>query len=194
MASLIISTSGPTALTVRDVARRAGTSPSAVYSLFGSREQLLSAVTQEALRRFAVHLAAVRPTDDPGRDLLALGLAYRRSALADPHFYRVMFGVAPGAAPTADHVTARPTFLVLHDAVARVLGGSGPAVEAAREPALTLWCLVHGLVALELTDLLPGTAEERAERFTRALRAAGPALVSALSAPATAVRPRRPPG
>lgn len=169
VASQVVSAAGPSALTVRDVARRAGTSPSAVYALFGSREALIAEVAEEGFRRFAAHLAAVPATDDPGADLLALGLAYRTSALADPHFYRVMF-----ERTSAERVEApdRATFRLLRDAVARLLDARG-AGGRADEPALGLWAQVHGLVALELAGLLPGTATERAERYERVLRAVG---------------------
>src|SRR5690606_1797646 len=92
------------------------------------------------------------------------GLAYRRSALAEPHFYRVMFGGLPGADDREPPVTDRATFRVLERAVALVLaaraGARGqaddaadagrspadpaapdgaPPAEAAREAALALW-------------------------------------------------------
>ncbi|KGM15543.1 TetR/AcrR family transcriptional regulator [Actinotalea fermentans] len=163
--SELVSTAGTAAVTVREVARLAGTSSSAVYALFGSRDALLAEVAEEGFRRFGAHLAAVARTADAGHDLLALGLAYRRSALADPHFYRVMFDrPRPGAPRPAE----RETFRTLRDAVARVL-----ATGDADEVAYALWAQVHGLVALELAGLLPGDADERADRYTRALRAAG---------------------
>src|SRR5690606_18788333 len=56
--SQVVSAGGPEAVTVRDVAARAGTSASAVYALFGSRDALLAAVVEEGYRRFADHLAA----------------------------------------------------------------------------------------------------------------------------------------
>jgi AcrR family transcriptional regulator len=185
VASEVIATGGSTALTVRDVAARAGTSASAVYSLFGSKDALVEAVRSEAFRRFAAHLARVPRTEDAGADLLALGHAYRESALADPHFYAVMFGgTRPGGVLSgAGHIAApedaedpedEPTFVVLRDAVARL----GPGVDAA-ETALTLWGLVHGLVSLELTGAMPGDRAERGHRYDRAIRAAGPALAGA---------------
>jgi AcrR family transcriptional regulator len=183
-ASRVVADAGPTALTVRDVAARAGTSASAVYALFGGREELVRAVGEEAVRRFGAHLAAAPRTPDPDADLLDLGLAYRSSALDDPHFYRVMFDTAGAGAraTSAASTTAQPTFRVLVDAVARVLRAHGapPAVadRAAVPAALTLWGLVHGLVGLELSGLLPGDEHERAERFGAALRAAGSAIVT----------------
>ena len=183
-ASVVVAEGGPAALTVRDVAARAGTSASAVYALFGGREELLAAVGTEALRRFAAHLTAAPTTDDPAADLLALGVAYRTSALADPHFYRVMFDTA-GAGARQDPgtpVTEQPTFVVLRDAVSRVLAAQGvPAgavADAALPVALTLWGLVHGLVELELGGLLPGDTAARAERYVTALRAVGTGVLA----------------
>lgn len=173
-ASALVSASGAAALTVRDLAHRAGTSASAVYSLFGSREDLLRAVGDEAFARFAGRLSAVPRTSDPGADLLGLGLAYREHALRDPHFYRVMFSVAGAGAQdgTRGPATRSQTFLVLRDAVADVLG---PASDP--EPAAVgLWSLVHGLVELELDGLLP--EGDPTARFTALLRAAGPGILS----------------
>ncbi|WP_024288768.1 TetR/AcrR family transcriptional regulator [Cellulomonas sp. KRMCY2] len=181
IASQVISVSGAAGLTVRDVAHRAGTSTSAVYALFGSRDALVAAVGDEAFRRFAAHLGAVPRTGDPRADLLALGAAYRASAVGDPHLYRVMFEVSGTDARGDDDTPAiaRPTFTVLRDAVLRVLVDAGldrsEADADALEQALVLWALVHGLVGLELGGLVPGDDADRAERYARALGTAGTA-------------------
>ncbi|ARU52822.1 TetR family transcriptional regulator [Cellulosimicrobium cellulans] len=173
VASRAISEHGESAVTVRSVATAAGTSPSAVYALFGSRDDLVAAVSAEGFRRFAAHLAAVVRTDDPGADLAALGGAYRAFALADPHFYAVMFarGVRPGA--ERPRAVEEATFLVLRDAVARLV----PEAAAADDVALGLWGLVHGLVSLELAGLVPGDDAERTARYGATLAAVGPGLV-----------------
>ncbi|AEG44004.1 TetR/AcrR family transcriptional regulator [Isoptericola variabilis] len=176
VASHAVAAGGEGAVTVRSVAAAAGTSASAVYALFGSRDELVAAVSAEGFRRFAGHLAAVPRTEDPLADLRELGLAYRTSALADPHFYRVMFERAVPPAADAPPAVERPTFRVLRDAVARLLAGApDDRVEAA---AVALWGLVHGLVSLELADLLPGDDDERAARYAAALAAVGPALLA----------------
>lgn len=175
--SRIVSADGESAVTVRKVAAEAGTSASAVYALLGSREALVEAVSDEGFRRFAEHLAAVGQSDDPAADLRALGVAYRQFALADPHFYRVMFyrGVSPADGDPASAVD-RPTFRVLHDTVARALGGA-PA-EHVLSVAIGLWGLVHGLVSLELAGLLPGDEDARAAAFAQAGGAVAAALLS----------------
>lgn len=189
--SRALSELGEGGVTVRSVAASAGTSPSAVYALFGSREKLLEAVTTEGFRRFADHLAAAPRTADPRADLRELGLAYRTSALADPHFYRVMFdrgidgdddagvpGSGPGAPAPAAGVgvpsTRRGTFGVLRAAVARALPGVPD--DRVRTVALGLWGLAHGLVSLELAGRLGGDAGERERRYTETMNALGPLL------------------
>ncbi|MBZ2195917.1 TetR/AcrR family transcriptional regulator [Occultella gossypii] len=166
-ASRALSATGPDGMSLRAVTAAAGTTTAAVYTLFGGRDGLIAAVVDEGFERFGRHLAAVPRTGDPGADLFALGLAYRESALADPHFYRVMFA-ADGVRRSKDTL-AEPTFGVLRDAVARL--PSDAVGEAGPEPmALRLWGLVHGLVSLELAGLLPGDEREHAHRYAGALR------------------------
>jgi AcrR family transcriptional regulator len=175
VASRTISEHGEAAVTVRSVASAAGTSASAVYALFGSRDDLVAAVSAEGFRRFAAHLHAAGRTDDPAADLATLGDAYRTFALADPHFYAVMFarGVRPGGDTRA---VDEPTFLVLRDAVARVVPHAPPPT--AETAALGLWGLVHGLVSLELAGLVPGDGSAREAVYRTATRAVGRALVT----------------
>src|SRR5215204_5330597 len=101
-AAELLSSEGPQALSLRRLAADAGTSTTAVYSLFGGKPALLAAVYDEAVRRFGEHMAAVRPTEDPMADLRRLGEAYRRSALADPHLYEVMFTRRPAGFEPAE--------------------------------------------------------------------------------------------
>src|SRR5476649_2572498 len=49
---------GPYAVTVREVARRAGVSPGAPFRHFPTRMALLTAVAEEAMRRFQAEIAA----------------------------------------------------------------------------------------------------------------------------------------
>lgn len=180
VASRTISEHGEAAVTVRSVAGAAGTSPSAVYALFGSRDELVAAVSAEGFRRFAAHLAAAPRTDDPVADLGALAVAYRAFALDDPHFYAVMFGRGVRPAADAPHAVEQATFVTLRDAVARVVPGpAGAPQDVAQDVALGLWGLVHGLVSLELAGLVPGDEPVRAARYAAATRAVGRGLVTA---------------
>src|SRR3989442_3534500 len=94
---MLLSKEGISALTPRRLAADVGTSTTAVYSLFGGKPALVKELFVEAFHRLGTHLRAVPRTGDPGEDLIQLGLAYRRSALADPHLYPIMFAnIMPG--------------------------------------------------------------------------------------------------
>jgi len=133
-AAELLSDEGPEALSLRRLATDVGTSTTAVYSLFGGKPALLQAVYNEAFRRFGEHLGSVEPSADPRDDLLRLAIAYRASALDDPHMYAVMFGRrTPGFEPKPEvQERAAATFAPLVDAVRRgiaagVLGAADTA-------------------------------------------------------------------
>ncbi len=166
---------GPDGLTLRRLAADVGTSTTAVYSLFGGKPGLLNALFDEAFTRFGRRLAEVEYSDDPAADLLALALVYRDSALAEPHFYQVMFGPV-GAEFDPDPESAErahDTFTPLVDAVRRaieagLLRDTDPTVIAT-----SLWAGVHGLVTLEMRSLLPAEAGEPRELYLQTMLALG---------------------
>jgi AcrR family transcriptional regulator len=172
-AGALLTSEGPDALSLRRLAAAAGTSTSAVYALFGGKAGILRGLFIEAFTRFASHLDTVTPSDDPLADLLALGHAYRTSALADPHLYAVMFGSpVPGFEPAPeDYAHAEATFIPLLDTVRRAVA-AGLLCDA--DPyliATALWANVHGLVSLELGCAMPRQAGAPAAVFEAAIRA-----------------------
>jgi AcrR family transcriptional regulator len=162
----LLSAEGPRALSLRRLAADVRTSTTAVYSLFGGKAELLRALHQEAMHRFAARLAHLEPTADPVADLLRIGALYRESALADPHLYAVMFSRA--AREPAD--TRGEAFAVLLDAVRRALAAGQFRGGSAEQIALACWGAVHGLVSLELYGKLPPDLDV-ADDYQRATRA-----------------------
>lgn len=161
----VLAEEGPGALSARSLARAAGTSTMAVYTHFGGMPAVVRAIIHEGFTRLAAELALVPATADPVADCVALGLAYRRAAHRAPHLYRVMFGATGFELTPEDRGIGVHTLRVVRDVIPR-------CVEAGRfrpvEPwVLTRqgWCLVHGLVSLELagfyTGLLPDDDEFR---------------------------------
>lgn len=176
LAGARISEAGPDGVTLRRLAQDAGTSTTAVYSLFGDKAALLAAVHAEAFDRFAAHLADVVTGDDPVEDLARLGRAYRASAHADPHFYGVMFGPGTllGRMSAQEQERAWRTFRPLVAAVERARDAGLLRAPEPERVASALWATVHGLVSLELVGLLPaaGTGDSVAAVFDDAIRAA----------------------
>src|SRR5687767_12036397 len=83
---------GLDAVSVRGVAEAAGTTTRAIYSLFGSREGLVSALYREAWRTLTARVEAVPLTDDPVQDLVRVGIdGFRSFATSHPNLFRLAF-------------------------------------------------------------------------------------------------------
>lgn len=138
-------------LTTRRVATEVGASTMAVYTHFGSMEDLRRAVRREGFSRFGQHLARVVPNDDPLVHLVNLGDAYCRNALENPDLYRVMFMEAP--VDEADAMVGLDTFETL---VAAVQGcvDAGIFRGDAWSLATQIWAATHGVVALHIAQML----------------------------------------
>jgi AcrR family transcriptional regulator len=161
------------ALSLRKLAADVNTSTTAVYSLFGGKPGLISTVYLEAFEGFARELRETPLSDDPAEDLVQLGLAYRRYALARPHLYALLFTDAARAHINQDELLAEVSgtaFHVLYDTVRR---GVEQGVFVDEQPdliAVAAWGLVHGLSSLELQGNLP-PREQMDPAFERAVRA-----------------------
>lgn len=155
-AAAIVATEGRAGLTLRRLAAEVGTSTMAVYTHFGSMDELRREVRREGFARLRAHLGAVRETRDPMADLTLLGAAYYLAATSAPNLYRSMF--LDGPVDDADLGTGIDTFMYLVKGLARcVEAGRLPqagAVDPA-ELAVEVWALTHGLVSLQLAQLLP---------------------------------------
>ncbi|SFS30568.1 TetR/AcrR family transcriptional regulator [Saccharopolyspora flava] len=155
-AGRLLAEEGPTSLSLRRLAADAGTSTSAVYSLFGGKSELIRAVFLEASRRFGERLASVERSDDPADDLRRLGLAYREFAVANPNLYAVLFSrPMPDFEPDED---AKRESLGNFTPLAEMVGVAieqGVVDGEASTVAMGLWAIVHGLVTLELQGNLP---------------------------------------
>ena len=140
-------------VTARSLAARTGSSTTAVYTHFGGMPGLWRAVRQEGFTRLARRLAAVDRTDDPVRDLAALGAVYVASARRDPYLYRAMFDAA---ADLDDEAAADATFGGLVECadrarrVGRFADDADPVAVATR-----FWAVGHGLTMLVVTEVLP---------------------------------------
>ena len=145
---------GAGAVSVRGLADEVGTTTRAVYSLFGSKEELVRALYRVGFERLDAHLAGVEPAVDPIDELRQLGVAYRRAALAQPHLYELMFGrpVAEFTPRDRDYVFARGTLDRLQQVVRRA-AESGRLHGEVDNATMQLWALVHGLASLELSGV-----------------------------------------
>jgi AcrR family transcriptional regulator len=166
----LVSRDGAAALSVRAVAREAGTTTRAVYSVFGSKDGLLvDALARRAFEFLSTEISELEETDDPAADLVAVGVAaYRRLVLEHEGLYRIAFQrVVPGLAAGPELMTARQqAWDQLLGKVARLEAAGrlrGTTVEAA---AISFNAMLEGLANAELRGdvlrVLPRGEEERA--------------------------------
>ncbi|WP_240987184.1 TetR/AcrR family transcriptional regulator [Arthrobacter sp. Soil736] len=146
----LVDREGPARVTLRDVASAAQTSTSAVYSLFGGKSQLLTAVVDDGFRSFRDSQVAAAPGG-----LHALGVAYRIWALEHEALYRLMFGGALAAyadcQPSPD--AAADAMAPLIEAVASAQTAGTLLMAPVDVVASAIWGQVHGLVSLELAHV-----------------------------------------
>jgi len=155
-AARLIATEGLAGLTLRRLTREVGTSTMAVYTHFGSMDELRRAIRREGFARLSEHLTGVPVSDDPVADLTMLGRAYWMNAVENPNLYRAMFMDGPTGLDEAG--VGLETFDVLVDTVQRCIDAGRFDPGEALSRAIQVWGLIHGLVTLSLAQLL--TAED----------------------------------
>lgn len=153
-AAHIIAVEGPGKLTLRRLAGDVGTSTMAIYTHFGGMDELRRAVRQEGFTRLGAELSAVEQTDDPVGDYFVLGAAYHRNATVNADLYRAMF--LDGPVDEADRGSGLETFAMCIEAAERCEAAGRFSPGEAEVRALALWGVLHGLVSLELANLLNG--------------------------------------
>ena len=152
---------GPQSLRARRVAAEVGASTMAVYTNFGGMAGLLDAIAGEAFTRFARALTEVPQTEDPVADFLAMGIAYRRFALANPQRYQLIFGIGSPWEPTdrkdvtvtgttTDRTDKAGSFEALLQAVRRMIAAGRIRDDGELPIAGRMWSVIHGAVTLEL--------------------------------------------
>ena len=154
-AEAVLVRDGPGGLTVRAVAAEAGIAPMGVYNRLGGKDGLVDALLIKGFDRLR---AAIESPDDPDMRtrLRDGGLRYREFALANPHFYAIMFEDAipreHESAEVEEH--ARACFGALVRAVEMASAAGVIAAPNPLEAAQQIWSAVHGAVALELRGLV----------------------------------------
>jgi len=136
-------------LSLREVARRTGVSPTAPYRHYADKDALESALATEGFRDLRARLVAASPEPATPAALADLAVAYVRFALERPAMFRLMFGNECDDSNDQRVVAASSIRRFLSDAVGRVFPeADGPAL------AVASWSLVHGLAFLHLDGKL----------------------------------------
>lgn len=166
---------GAKALTMRAVARAAGTNTPAVYRRFKNREDLVRGILLRVAER-------VRQSFEHGKTIEGVAEAYLNYALQNPHDYRLFFEEArlldvPKVRGAARPIReSRPNFEFAEKVVAKELGGNP---EDHTRLVLQVWSIAHGAAMMLLTKAIP---EGHEEELKAACRAGVQALIANSSA------------
>jgi len=161
----VIEESGPGAISLRDLARRAGVSHAAPAHHFGDKAGLLTAVAVEGYRLLGDALSGARERTD---SFLEVGVAYVRFALEHRAHFEVMFR------PDLYH-RDDPDLLAARRASAEALYGGVtglPEAQAGPDPltsAVAAWSVVHGFATLWLNGVVPPDLGRDPEEAARAV-------------------------
>jgi AcrR family transcriptional regulator len=154
---------GPTAVSLRDLARRTGVSHAAPAHHFGDKAGLLTAVATDGFRRLA---ATLRQTYQNSGSFLEVGVAYVRFAVTHRAHFEVMFrpelyhGDDPELVQTREQARA-----LLYPPAAEA--ATSPDGDDAVRAGVAAWSLVHGLATLWLNHNLPPQLGDDPEQITR---------------------------
>ena len=161
----LLDEAGPSALSMREVARRAGCTHQAPYHYFANREAILAALVCEGFDELADRLAVAHDglgSADLHAVLVASGNAYVEFALRRPGVFRVMFRpdvCDPERFPEVVQAGDRARRELAR--LAKAMMGDGAQVEA----EVLIWSGVHGLASLLLDGPLAGEFSSTEDRI-----------------------------
>ncbi|MCX5283811.1 TetR/AcrR family transcriptional regulator [Streptomyces sp. NBC_00198] len=144
----VIGAEGPTALSLRDLARRAGVSHAAPAHHFKDRTGLLTAIAAEG---YALLAAALDTADD----LRDAGVRYVRFAREHPAHFQVMFSPELLRGNDLELTAARTLAGERLRAAVSAVPAEGRG-EDARLAGVAAWSLAHGFATLLLSHNLDG--------------------------------------
>ncbi len=136
-------------ISLRQLAREVGVSPTAVYRHFPDKDALMAALAQAGIAQMAAWQKDAAQDAGASDAFAATGRAYVRWALANPSLFRLVFGQCREVGQTVfgDNDAAR-----MLRANAQVTAGDEAG---AQRLMLQAWAVVHGLAMLILDGQLP---------------------------------------
>lgn len=154
----VLERDGPSALSLRALAREVGVSPMAPYHHFPDRMALLAAVATAGFERLQQRKLDTGAAHASTRDALVAGAAnYVHFILDNPKLYRLMKGpeFADRARYPELHQSAAAPAKALLMLVAKLLTEHEKQAPTTLQGSLMLWGLAHGIGTLALDGQLP---------------------------------------
>lgn len=148
----ILAKEGVSALSLREVARRAGVSHAAPYAHFADKQALVAAIATDGHQKIHERIVGIvqQYPDDPLRQLVETAWAYAEFGFEEPDLFRITFsGVVererdyPALVEIATKNLGLVRSLVMRCQAAGILSPDEPDLVV-----VAVWGLVHGFVSL----------------------------------------------
>lgn len=170
----LLDTEGYEHFSLRKVAKLCGVSQTAPYRHYHSKDELVAAITSQALEEFGLALeeAVGLYPQDTLMQLKEMGVAYVRFFTQKPEYLRLLFfGDIRLRMRLAGCRRQHDPFLVLTSVLAKYREEHAEISLSQDELILYSWGIVHGISTLIVTGELKNDAEtlQKAERVIRAV-------------------------
>ena len=160
---------GPTAFTLREVARRAGVSHNAPYRHFRDKDALLAAVAAQGFRELTRSMRKAGERQSNALEKLKQsGMAYVAFAARRPEHFTVMFDAPVISSKNPEYLQAsQESFHTLVNYIRNCQEeGQLPAGDT-MERALYAWSLVHGIAKLAVSGRFPFRTKATLLKFAK---------------------------
>jgi AcrR family transcriptional regulator len=165
----IIAEAGPTAFTLREVARRAGVSHNAPYRHFRDKDALLAAVAAQGFRELTQSMRKAGEQQSNALDKLKQsGMAYVAFAVRRPEHFTVMFDAPVTGSKNPEYLQAsQEAFQTLVSYIQDSQEEGRLSAENTMERALYAWSLVHGIAKLAVSGRFPFRTKAALLKFAK---------------------------
>src|SRR4051794_1063427 len=146
-------------VTVRRLSDEISYSQPVLYTHFGSREGILTAVAIEGFQEIGLALQKARKRAKPGRALESVAVAYLEFATFSPALYEVMFSL--GLTVPFDQAATPPELRFAFSQLVELFEGQNSKPEVISE---LFWAALHGIAELKRTKRFPRSREKERVR------------------------------
>jgi AcrR family transcriptional regulator len=160
----ILSKEGTHALSLRNVAKKAGVSHAAPYAHFTDKQALIAAIATEGYKKLYDQLVLAQTSQTISLNrLLAVAHAYIQFAIDEPDHFRITFsGFVEVEQNYLEYVEQSKLCFALLVAVVSDCQSDGVLKPGDTQlTAVSIWACIHGFVQLLLGNQLPGMLLER---------------------------------
>lgn len=150
----IVKEEGWQALSMRKIAELIEYSAPVIYEYFANKDAILSELNKKGFQRLAVLVnKASKVEATPEKQLENMWMAYWDFAFKEKEYYQLMFGVdtqcCADKANLPDNENPSKMFV---EVIKSMMGENGNDDDLVMAHYITLWSVVHGLVAINLVN------------------------------------------